>query len=430
MRLSVEQLTPFGDDGVLIHFVDTAFLHEDPDRVGVAVSGGGDSMALLHAAKCRADLAGTVVEAVTVNHGLRAEAADEAAMVAQYCADHDIPHTTLQWDGSAATGNIAAAGRDARYQLIADWAKARGVGGVLLGHTQDDVAETFLMRLARKSGVDGLSLMEGRFYRHGIEWSRPFWQQTREGLRDYLRRHDVPWVDDPTNDDESYDRPKARKILAALAPLGIDSDVLKSVALNMTSASTALYHYACEEARKHVTVEAGDVLLPIRLRPPIPPETERRLLRAALQYVSGSKYPPRESALIQLEMTLLSQDRHTVGGCLVSKEDKTLRVSREHSACEGDVAWPNRLLSKLWDGRWLVSEEKDVDYSGNLTIRALGNQIKDVPDWRETGLPRSSLMATPAVFDGGTLIAAPVAGLQNGFEARIVADLQSFLLSR
>ena len=430
MRLSVDQLAPFGADGGLIHFVDTAFLNDDPDRVGVAVSGGGDSMALLHAAKCRADLAGSAVEAVTVNHGLRPEAADEAAMVAQYCADHDIPHTVLQWDGTAAIGNIAAAGRDARYSLIADWAKARGIGGVLLGHTQDDVAETFLMRLARKSGVDGLSLMRGQFHRHGMEWARPFWQQTREGLRDYLRRHDVPWVDDPTNDDDSYDRPKARKILAALAPLGIDSEVLKSVALNMTSASTALFHYACEDARKHVTVEAGDVLLPIRPRPPLPPETERRFLRAALQYVSGSQYPPRETAIVQLEMTLLSQDRHTAGGCLVSKEDKTLRISRELSACEGDVAWTNRLLSKHWDGRWLVWEEKDVNYNGDLTIRALGEHIKDVPDWRDVGLPRSSLMATPAVFDGETLIAAPVAGLQNGYQARIVADFQSFLLSR
>lgn len=430
MRLSVEQLAPFGADGGLIHFVDTAFLHDNPDRVGVAVSGGGDSMALLHAAKCRADLAGTSLEAVTVNHGLRAEAADEAEMVARYCADRAIPHTIVHWDGKTAKGNIAAAGRDARYRLIADWAKTRGIGGVLLGHTQDDIAETFLMRLARKSGVDGLALMDGRFERHGVQWSRPFWQQTRDGLRDYLRRHDVPWVDDPTNDDDSFERPKARKVLAALAPLGIESDVIKTVALNMTSASTALMHYACEEARKHVTIQCGDVVMPVRARPPIPSEVERRLMRAAIQFVSGNAYPPRETAMMNLEMALLSQDRHTVGGCLVCKDGPNLRFSREVAACTDVANWTNRSLGQMWDGRWLLSENANGAPGGDLVIRALGEHIKDVPDWRETGLPRASLMASPAVFDGDTLIAAPVAGYKNGFEARIVADFASFLLSR
>jgi len=117
-------------------------------------------MALLHAAHRWSRLGGVPIEAVTVDHGLRAEAADEAAMVAEVCEDWDVPHTILHWDGSAAKGNIAAAGRDARYDLIAGWAKSRGVEGVLLGHTVDDIAETFLMRLARKSGVDGLSMIK------------------------------------------------------------------------------------------------------------------------------------------------------------------------------------------------------------------------------------------------------------------------------
>jgi len=208
MRLTAEQFARFGDDGGLIHAVDTAFSENEPKTVGIAVSGGGDSMALLHAAIHRADLAGTALEAVTVDHGLREEAAEEANMVARYCATFGIPHTTLKWNGADASGNIASAGRDARYRLISNWAKSRAIGGVLLGHTLDDIAETFLMRLARKSGVDGLSMMETQFERNGMRWSRPFWQHARADLRDYLIRHGVPWVDDPTNDDEAYERPK------------------------------------------------------------------------------------------------------------------------------------------------------------------------------------------------------------------------------
>jgi len=422
MRLNVDQLTSFGDDAGLVHFVDTAFVTEDPDRVGVAVSGGGDSMALLHVAKCRSDLAGSTLEAVTVNHGLRPEAAGEAAMVAAFCAEHGIPHTILEWDGAAATGNIAAAGRAARYRLMADWAKSRGIGGILLGHTEDDVAETFLMRLARKSGVDGLSLMDGRFERHGVQWSRPFWQQTRAGLRDYLRRHNVPWVDDPTNEDETHDRPKARKVLAALAPLGIDSNALKSVALNMLGARAALEHYAVEEARRLVRFEDGDVVLPETARPPLPPEIERRLHNAALRYINGREYAPRRQALVDLGMGLLSSERQTLAGCLVSKSKGEVRFAREYNAVKNHVV----PLGQIWDSRWQIVGPA----TKGATVRALGESLNDVPDWRDTGRPRNSLMASPAVFQGDRLIAAPVAGLQNGFQARIVADFTSFLLSR
>lgn len=430
MRLTVEQLTPFGADGGLVHFVDTAFLLDDDlKRVGVAVSGGGDSMALLHVAKCWSDLSGVPIEAVTVNHGLRDEAAGEAKIVADYCAKHGIPHATLQWDGASATGNIAAAGRTARYKLISDWAKMRGIPGVLLGHTQDDVAETFLMRLARKSGVDGLALMDTRFDRDGVAWARPFWQQSRADLRDYLRRHDVPWVDDPTNDDETHDRPKARKALAALAPLGITPETLKGVALNMAGARTALEHYTMEDARRAVTLEAGDVVITHRINPPVPTEIERRLLIGAIRYVSGADYAPRYSALVELDAGLSLTRKHTLAGCMFTRVKTTVRISRELNACEGPVVFDNPTTRLLWDGRWLVSKTGN-EMTGNITIKALGDALSEVPDWRDLGLPRDTLRATPGVFQGETLISAPVAGYQNGFEARIVADFASVLLSR
>lgn len=422
MRLTVDQLAPFGADGGLIHSVDTAFSGDDPERVGVAVSGGGDSMALLHAAKCRADMAGTFLEAATVNHGLRPEAATEAAMVAQYCAAYGIPHATLLWDGAGAEGNIAAAGREARYRLIAAWAKSRGIGGVLLGHTKDDIAETFLMRLARKSGVDGLSMMSPRFERNGVEWSRPFWQQSRADLRDYLRRHDVPWVDDPTNEDMSYERPKARKILKELAPIGVTTDVVTSVAMSMHSASSALQYYAREEAQRSVSIDHGDVVITRNAETYVPVEVERRIWVAALRYLSGDAYAPRTTALDELTYGLSRVGKHTLSGCIVTQDDKSIRFSREHNAVRETTCPPN----EVWDGRWMI---EGPDRPG-LCVRALGESLKDVPDWRDVNVPRASLMSSPAVFDGATLISAPVAGLHNGFDARIVTDFSSFLLSR
>jgi len=264
--------------------------------------------------------------------------------------------------------------------------------------------------------------MDTRFERHGVQWARPFWQQSRADLREYLRRNDVPWVDDPTNDDESYERPRARKVLAALAPLGIDGGVLKSVALNMVGARDALEHYTAEAARDLVTEEAGDIVIDQRPMPPVPGEIQRRLLLAALQYVGSAGYAPRADAVLDLEIGLMNAGKHTLAGCICTQTNHKIRVTREFNAVR-DLSCP---MGEVWDGRWQVLGAATED----LTIRPLGDALSDVPDWRETGLPRASLMATPAIFHGDALISAPVAGLQNGFEARIVADFASFLLSR
>jgi tRNA(Ile)-lysidine synthase len=156
----------------------------------------------------------------------------------------------------------------------------------------------------------------------------------------------------------------------------------------------------------------------------------RRLYIAAIRYISGAKYPPRESALINLDAAFISQDRHTIGGCIVNKKDGVLRFTRELNATEGPLSWGNRSLGKMWDGRWLVTEQEGTNTKGALTIRALGEAISEVPDWRSTGLPKASLVASPSVWRGGELLSAPLAGHQNGFDARIVADFTSFLVSR
>ena len=127
-----------------------------PGPVAVAVSGGGDSVALLLLLQ---ETGARPLAAVTVDHGLRPESAAEAAAVAALCSARGIAHTLLRWEEPAGAGNLQARAREARRRLIGDWARGRGIGAVALGHTLDDQAETFLLRLARGSGVDGLSGM-------------------------------------------------------------------------------------------------------------------------------------------------------------------------------------------------------------------------------------------------------------------------------
>ena len=151
--------------------------------LGLAVSGGGDSVALLHLAVA----CGLQPAVVTVNHGLRAEAASEAAQVAGVAAALGLSHETLLWQGWDHTGNLQDAARKARRRLISAWALQNNIASVALGHTQNDIAETFLMRLQRGAGVDGLAKMAGHWSEGGILWQRPLLGFTRNDLRLWLQ---------------------------------------------------------------------------------------------------------------------------------------------------------------------------------------------------------------------------------------------------
>jgi len=418
MQLDPEWLKSQGDDAQLLFGIGSAFFPKPPPKIGVAVSGGGDSMALLHLYQRWAAQTGHVIAAVTVDHGLRPEARTEAETVAAYCAEAGISHDILTWSGWDGTGNLQAKAREARYGLMADWAKANSIGGVALGHTQDDIAETFVMRLARKAGVDGLAAMEQQWDADGIRWVRPLCLVARDALRDYLIRHGVSWVDDPSNDDPQFERVRVRKALTGLVELGIDTETLQQTAFNLQMARSALEHYTLMEADTHIEQVGGDIIL--KRKPPMPLDIERRLFSKAVQWVGQKPYPPRSSQLEQLEHGVITGGKATACGCVVVREGRDIRIMREHAAVK-DVSCPS---DGIWDGKWRL----DGPHAEGLMIRALGETgLMACPDWRETGFSRGSLLASPAVFAGENLIAAPVAGLENGWKAQIVADFASSL---
>ncbi|SEV89374.1 tRNA(Ile)-lysidine synthase [Cognatiyoonia koreensis] len=406
-------------DKALLHWIDRAFGAERPARIGVAVSGGGDSMALLHLYMRWAQQSGVPIAAVTVDHSLREGSAAEAAKVACFCAEHGIAHETLVWDNWDGHGNLQAAARDARYWMIAAWALANDIDGIALGHTKDDSVETFLMRLARKAGIDGLALMESQFTREGLRWARPLWLATRADLRSYLARHDVDWIDDPSNDDVDFERVRVRQALVALSDLGVSQDALHQTAHHAAQARDALDHYTRIEAGLHITQVGGDLILPAK--PDLPAEMIRRLWTKAVQWVGRLDYPPRATSIRHLQGGLALDGKATAGGCLAITEGGQVRITREHQA----VKMMTGATHLPWDKHWQL----EGPHAKDLHVAALGEAVKDCPDWRETGLPRASLMATPAVWRGDMLIAAPLAGDSRGWTAQIVADFHSSLLT-
>jgi tRNA(Ile)-lysidine synthase len=208
----------------------------------IAVSGGPDSVALLWlAARWRHRLKrGPALMAVTVDHGLRPEAAREARDVKKLAASLSISHRTLRWTGDKPSTGLPAAARAARYELLAKAAKAHKASHVLTAHTRDDQAETLLMRMARGSGLAGLAAMARETPRDGVVLARPLLDVPKSRLIATLAKARIGFAEDPTNQDPHFTRPRWRALMPQLAAEGFDSRNLARLAARMARADAAL----------------------------------------------------------------------------------------------------------------------------------------------------------------------------------------------
>ncbi|MEA3033960.1 MAG: tRNA(Ile)-lysidine synthase [Sphingomonadales bacterium] len=281
--------------------------------LGVAVSGGPDSLALLLLSKTAAP---GRVRAATVDHGLRPESEREAAFVAGLCAERGIPHATLPVGVSRSGKGLQAAAREARYAALGGWMRRDGIGTLLTAHHADDQAETLLMRLNRGAGLGGLAgIRAAAHFPQGGEGAllcRPLLGWRRDELSRLVSECGLTPVDDPANADEAYDRVRIRRRLAQ-APW-LDSAALARSAAALAEAEEALETVAArlfaERARRD-----GEAL---HLDPQgLPRELLRRLvLRALGTIVRGD--PPRGEQVTALIADLQSGAIVTLAGAKCS----------------------------------------------------------------------------------------------------------------
>jgi tRNA(Ile)-lysidine synthase len=208
----------------------------------LAVSGGPDSIALMWLAVRwrRALTRGPRLIAITVDHGLRSEAAREARDVKRLAKELDLPHRTLRWTGVKPKTGLPAAARAARYRLLAQAARAGGATHILTAHTRDDQAETLLMRMLRGSGIAGLAAMARESERDGVLLARPLLDVPKSQLVATLNKAKIAFADDPTNRDSAYTRPRLRALMPALAEEGGDSRNLARLASRLARANAAI----------------------------------------------------------------------------------------------------------------------------------------------------------------------------------------------
>jgi tRNA(Ile)-lysidine synthase len=199
-------------------------------RYGVAVSGGPDSMALTW---LMASLLPEQISAATVDHGFRKASADEARMVAGYCAREHIAHQILT-PPAPIEGSLQAAARAERYRLLEEWRAREGLDFIVTAHHADDQLETLLMRVNRSSGVSGLA---GVRRRNGTVL-RPLLAWRRRELLDLALDEDIPFIEDPSNTDQRFDRARLRHALRGQQM--IDAEAAAKSASYLADADEAL----------------------------------------------------------------------------------------------------------------------------------------------------------------------------------------------
>ncbi|WP_375394229.1 tRNA lysidine(34) synthetase TilS [uncultured Sphingomonas sp.] len=280
----------------------------------LAVSGGSDSMAML--ALAMGMRAGVMV--ATVDHGLRADAAVEAAMVAAICADHGLSHATLRPAGSIGGASLQARARQARYVLLAGHARSVGAAAIVTAHHVDDQAETLLMRAGRGAGLSGMAGIRSRVVIEGMPVIRPLLDWRRAELRGVVRRAGLRFVDDPANADPRHDRTRYRRLLEEnewLDPLRLahTASALAEADSDVRTMTDWLWRERATQGDTEVTLAIDD----------LPREWRRRLVRravAAVRIAAGIDAPEwPESADVESVLAMLSDGRQTTrGGVLAS----------------------------------------------------------------------------------------------------------------
>lgn len=348
------------------------------DRVGLAVSGGRDSVAMMHLVAAARDQVSPFPEIIvySVDHGLRAAAADECLHVAGWSGNLGFAHRILTWRGERPVANVQAAARDIRYEMLGEAAKSDGVSALVTAHHLEDQAETFLLRLARGSGVRGLSAMSETSRIGDLFLLRPLLGVPRQQLEEVLRARGQDWIEDPSNDQDRYDRIRIRKAAKPLAAIGLTPRRIAETARSLQRAQAALDHYAARAVSAAVEVHAqGFVSVNWPVLQGEPQEVALRVLAQMIEAVSGADYPPRLSALERLSTKISDHSRGrrrvaTLSGCAFERDGDRVWIYRE----AGRQGFPEATMhggkSLIWDNRYIVESVGNRKMSGE--VRALG----------------------------------------------------------
>ncbi len=361
--------------------------------IAVAVSGGTDSMALLTLANSWAKSRNAKVFALTVNHNLRPEAAGEAAQVKKWCDGLGIEQHILNWQPPSPVTSIQESARNARYELMLKWCQENNVLHLLTAHHLDDQVETMFFRLARGSGLKGLSSMSVQKIVDGVRLLRPLLSIPKARLVATLEAVKQEWLDDLSNRNSLYTRVHIRQQLAQIennAELKIRSGI---VAGKLGKFRNLLEYELVSQITDSISIfSQGYASIGMEAFKNLDNEISIKALAALIRTLSGNEHPPRTSKLEQLNELIRSNQlskKYSIGGLLFEPlKSGDMLVYREDKAIEQEIIIKPGIAT-LWDKRFVIKISSDVKNLPPLTVQALGS--KGLAEVRETmgNLPKN-----------------------------------------
>ncbi|MGI9478596.1 MAG: tRNA lysidine(34) synthetase TilS, partial [Hyphomicrobiaceae bacterium] len=395
--------------------------------VFLAVSGGADSTALMHlVAGWRASRSdGPRVAVLTVDHGLRPEAAREAQAVAAQAAELGLPATVLTWHGDKPVSGVQAAARDARYGLMFAHVREAAAdprrAALVTAHHRDDLAETFLMRLARGAGVDGLASILPVTRREDISILRPLLNVPKSRLLASLAVFGSSWVEDPSNADPHFERSRLRTSLPAARQLGLDGAHLALSARRLARARRALEAQVDTWLTPRLTSPllsaAGVFVWPWR-QEALADEIAIRILLRVLPAVGGVAEPVRLMRAERLWDDMQRDDfaGATLANCIVSPAEQAgVMIFREPRRAtlptiETDLgrplSWDNRFEIAIRCGQIAGCRVRPLT-SQDLALFNVDTSSRALP------CPLEALLATPVIDDPAGPCAIPALNLHR-----------------
>lgn len=410
--------------------------------LAVALSGGPDSMALCLLADSWARRRGGHVVALTVDHGLRAESATEAAIVGRWMAARGIEHRVLTWHGIKPRSAIQASARAARYELLTGWCRRAGFLHLLLAHEMEDQAETVVMRLTRGSGPHGLAGMSAIGEMAGVRILRPLLAIERGRLTATLRAHGQAWAEDPSNLDTAFARVRVRQWLPALAQAGCDPAYLNGMAETFGARRLEAEHgVAGLLARACRLSPAGHAALDPTALAAAPLTTSLNALSRVLCTVGSASYPVPRGKLEALWSWLTGAagpSSVTLGRCRCLRRPNGIAICRESRHLPAPVAMEagQRIF---WDGRFDieiddVAANDGAGSAGGPMLVALGREgwteiVATAPDRRRTPIPYPARLTLPALRDSAGIVEVPFIGYRRGREEGAASLFKKIIFS-
>ena len=396
---------------------------------GIAVSGGSDSMALLHILTDWESAAKPNIFVASIDHGLRSESISEVEFVKKICEKKKVEHVSLapHTKLSKAQGNLQDNARSARYQLLEKWAISKNLQCILIGHTLDDQEENLLMRFFRGSGVDGLVSMEEVVIRNEILWIRPLLKSRKEDLRNYLRNNNYSWIDDPSNFDDKYQRVKVRTLLQQLKSNNIIASNFVKTADHMLRASKLSKETAISSSKSLLSCNGvGQITFEGRKFSKLFEDTQYRILAGIISWFSGVFYKPRFSQLENLHRKIIS-DRNlagaTLGGTVFKKKNGIVTVTRELASVKEDHLIKDQKL--IWDNRWLVTFKSRVQ--SKLNIKPYGLVSYDFNKmFIDSDFDKRALSTIPVIIENEIVKFVPLSNLEYNVEVKLLDDEKEF----